>query len=1666
MRGTQDKIAELRQNIYHALDSRNYDEAKTGIGELYKSCPQEALGLLTALNIEYGDVGAAKEACQKLQGMFGRDAYSVFLQARIAYMEHKTVTACNLLESISVDQLDRVYQEKIYNLLGQCYRFLGEGKKAAEVYQKAAQAADTPGLGALEYSNYLFNLHYQHLPLAEEKNAAAGYDRFFAHIVPKDHSHHDIRQKKLRIGYISPDFREHVCLYFVYGLLANANKERYTIFVYAANREDNYSRLLAGKVDVWRNIYGLSPQQAADVIYEDKIDILVDFSGHGKNNCLPVLAYRPAPVQISGIGHFASTGLSRVDYFLSDKFLAAKGAQAGFTEKLLLLPHSHLCYMPMTVSPLAPMSPSRKNGYITFGSFNNFTKLSADVLQVWREILQRVPDAHLLLKADVFSHVESAEYAKAKLKAAGLPMDRVECRPFTHDYLTQYQDMDIALDTFPYPGGGTSCDALYMGVPLISLAGTSQGERFGLSLLANLGLSELCADDYAGYIERAVLLASDAELLQHLHESLRMRMEKSPLMDVKQYAADVEERYEEIWREFCHKQSPKSSNRIKQIMEQLEKKIQEGDISAALSCAEQIWQNNPKDKKILERIAEIFLDTNKWEDVEKILHLLKDVCDGGSPYQAFLWANLYFQQKEYDKALCLLNEAIDSGQLEKSRLGAAYHLMAQVYQKQGIRDKAAKAYFASSQCKDLSTGKHTDYSNYLLNLAFNQEPEKAYVQAAMGYGEIMQVVSKLPALTKVFDHKKLRIGYLSADFNRHVVACFAQALFTNMDDNLFIIYGYQLGNSDEVTEHFVQCATVWRDLRGLELFKAAQIIREDEIDILVDLGGHTAHNGLPLLACRPAPVQLSAIGYFASTGMPAVDYFLVDKYTAIDGEEAYFTEKLLRLPHSHICWQPLSGHKHLITAQPAAHRGYITFGSLNQRDKVTDEMLKTWGQILQAMPSAKLFLKAGIFDDVKRCQQEKKRLAVCGIPLARIQMEGYSEDYLSAYGGIDIALDTYPYPGGGTSCDALYMGVPVISLCGNTHHGRFGYSLLENAGLTDLCVADTLSEYVEKAVSLGQDIERLKDLRQNIRRKLQQTAVMNGELYMADLEAAYLQIWADYAKKFTNENQTSLSMAEDFYKKRDWSALIELAAKAYYVSDRRQQWLLARYLTFAYYQQKNHVKTIFWSKIALQGDKHDMQMVYLQASAYDQAGYLDRALDIAENALAAREKLSAELYKLFCHLSSLIAYKLGHSQMSAFYWRSFMVEKEADMYSSYLLTFNCQDVSSKLVTEKALGYGRLFRDVLVFDHGHHPQHKRLRIGYISPDFRFHVMYKFYQVLLGGHDPVRYEIYAYSLTDKQDRYTKICASLPDHWCDLQGFSPQQAAQRIYDDEIDILFDLAGHTAGGALKVLARKPAPVQISGIGYMATTGLNTVDYFVTDSFVDPWGQNDEFFTEKLIRLTSQFCYTPERADLPASTGTPCQSRGWILFGIFNAYRKFTQEMLVAWKEILAIVPNSKLLLKCQVFFAPTMVESAYKRFREAGFDMERVIFEPADRNYMQRYLDVDIALDTYPYPGGGTTCDALYMGVPVITRFSSRHSTRFSYSLLKNIGLGELATASSQEYIQRAVALAEDRELLNLLHKNLRNMMLASPVMNCKAYICELENYYQKIWHAANKGD
>ena len=355
--------------------------------------------------------------------------------------------------------------------------------------------------------------------------------------------------RKLRIGYISPDFRLHAAAYFFMPLVRDFDAASFEVTCYARGKRDRVTSLFRQKGVRWKDISRLSARDAARLIERDGIDILVDLAGHTQGSGLPVLARRPAPVQMTAIGYMATTGLRAVDYFLSDIYCSPwdMGAR-GFSEKVLRMPHSHLCYVPVLrdMPKSGGEAPFVRNGYITFGSFNNFSKVSDDMLALWRGVLERMKGARLVVKSKICSIAAGRKIVKERLQRFGIPLAQVELRPYSPDYLEQYTDIDIALDTFPYTGGVTTCEALYMGVPVITKAGGTHGSRFSTSILENAGLSQLVARGDMEYVRKAVELADSPDILRRLHRDLRARMESSPLMDVKGYMKDLEDIYREI----------------------------------------------------------------------------------------------------------------------------------------------------------------------------------------------------------------------------------------------------------------------------------------------------------------------------------------------------------------------------------------------------------------------------------------------------------------------------------------------------------------------------------------------------------------------------------------------------------------------------------------------------------------------------------------------------------------------------------------------------------------------------------------------------------------------------------------------------------------------------------------------------------------------------------------------------------------------------------------------------------------------------------------------------------------------------------------------------------------------------------------------------------------
>jgi protein O-GlcNAc transferase len=355
--------------------------------------------------------------------------------------------------------------------------------------------------------------------------------------------------------------------------------------------------------------------------------------------------------------------------------------------------------------------------------------------------------------------------------------------------------------------------------------------------------------------------------------------------------------------------------------------------------------------------------------------------------------------------------------------------------------------------------------------------------------------------------------------------------------------------------------------------------------------------------------------------------------------------------------------------------------------------------------------------------------------------------------------------------------------------------------------------------------------------------------------------------------------------------------------------------------------------------------------------------------------------------------------------------------------------------------------------------RRLRVGYVSADFHDHVVSRFLLPLLRCHDHRGFEIICYSDVARPDGTTIALRGCADRWENIFGLSDHQVAQKIREDQVDLLIDLGGHTAGNRLLVFAEKPAPVQISYLGYPATTGLDAMDYRLTDIHADPPGATDAFHREKLLRLpVCNWCFA-EPADSPAVEPAP---RRPICFGSFNNPAKASAAAMDLWAEILSAAQDSRLLLKYRGLSEKSVSRRVLEYFASKGVQSDRIQLlghEPEMRSHLAAYTQIDLGLDTFPYHGTTTTCEALWMGVPVITLAGSTHASRVGVSLLRNVGLGELVADSPQQYVKIALQVARDGSRLAELRRGLRGRMLGSSLMDGKRFALDVEAAYREAW-------
>ena len=444
-----------------------------------------------------------------------------------------------------------------------------------------------------------------------------------------------------------------------------------------------------------------------------------------------------------------------------------------------------------------------------------------------------------------------------------------------------------------------------------------------------------------------------------------------------------------------------------------------------------------------------------------------------------------------------------------------YEAKAEEFKLAGDAEGVAAALYQAAVHDRYLRSQRQHYSGYLFALHYLEEIGYDDLRAAhLAYGELYEDEEILP-LVKAYQHEKVRIGYLSPRWVESSVMRFAEPLLLGLDKGKFEVFAFSLGEEeDEATERIrgaldeQGAGEHYLCLYGLSLEEGARAIREQEIDILFDLGGHSeGGQTLMIMAKKPAPVQLSGLGYFDTLGLPEglVDGFLADEALLPLGEEENFLEPLFRLPQA-LAFQPTAAMKDFrVGLSRRKVQGEVVFGVVQNVLKITDSALKAWGRILQKVPGSRLLIK-DVLPKSERIERLRQRAESLGLPLERLELVGGSLSFWDIYREVDLVLDTFPYPGGYMTALALYFGVPVVTLQGDSYGSRFGAAILKAAGREEW-IADSVEEYVKSAVELGREPARLRQERERLFIELPDSALLDTSSYVRQVEEGFLQLW-------------------------------------------------------------------------------------------------------------------------------------------------------------------------------------------------------------------------------------------------------------------------------------------------------------------------------------------------------------------------------------------------------------------------------------------------------------------------------------------------------------------------------------------------------------------------------
>lgn len=557
-------------------NQQQFDKAKESFEDILSSNPSNAtallyIGLIHFIKRNYKDSYNFLKSALKLSDnikikinlgtvlhKLGRYSKAISMYEDVLKIEPQNIGILNNLCAIKllygklseaktiaekVIEIDPNYIDPYINL-GNISKDMGDIPKAIEYYKKALtidphnSTAISNMLLAFHYipydNNFIFNQH-----LLWEKQIKP---------LNVEHSDHTLSlDRKINIGYLSGDFKKHSVSYFIHPILANHNLTNFNIYCYSDVINPDPVTIKFKNYPVnWRDIHKLYDEDVFKLIQNDQIDILVDLAGHAGNKRLKVFSKGAAPIQITYCGYPDTSGLTKMNYRITDNIADPNGNDCFYTEELIRFSNCFLCYRPSNDAPEVNETPAIRNGYITFGSFNHLSKLSDETIELWSTILSKLPDSKLLLKAKQFSDELIKDKVIEKFKKFKIKEEKVQLISHVsnhNEHLACYNKIDLALDPFPYNGTTTTCEALWMGVPVITLLGNNHAGRVGASLLTNIGLKSFIASDKNRYIEIIDFLTKDLSTLNKLRLGIRNALVASPICDAKKFTAELEKYY-------------------------------------------------------------------------------------------------------------------------------------------------------------------------------------------------------------------------------------------------------------------------------------------------------------------------------------------------------------------------------------------------------------------------------------------------------------------------------------------------------------------------------------------------------------------------------------------------------------------------------------------------------------------------------------------------------------------------------------------------------------------------------------------------------------------------------------------------------------------------------------------------------------------------------------------------------------------------------------------------------------------------------------------------------------------------------------------------------------------------------------------------------------------